>query len=458
MVPVRGHWRPPPLEVTTLSEDALLDTIGEVERSLAWAAAVRSELIAEYASRVVTEPTSMAEDREMEWHREALAAVCRTSSYEAHVRCDTALALRDRLPAAADALRRGSLPWAQAVALARESQELDPVTSAVVERVVLADPRAVSVSQVARATRAAVQQLRPADADDQARTALERRSLQFWAPADGLVTVHGELPVDAAAQLAAALEPHTARAGPDDHRTADQRRADALIALATGDHPHRARVQLLVHTDPVLGLSAGQIDGEPVAPNTTRRLTCDAEITTHLIDPTGRVHPTHPTDPTGRIHPARQVDLGGRVGPGDEQRRTPDTAVRRRLHIRDQHCRFPGCPTRATRCHAHHIRHWADGGPTTDDNLILLCSRHHHTAHEGGWHLTGPADDPTWTDPGGRRYHRPPATAQLPPWPHDPPLLWHPDPPRPHPGESRRSLRTEQHPTAARPPDDSPPF
>ena len=36
---------------------------------------------------------------------------------------------------------------------------------------------------------------------------------------------------------------------------------------------------------------------------------------------------------------------------------------------------------------AHHLEHWADGGATALDNLVLLCRRHHRKVHEGGWRL-----------------------------------------------------------------------
>ncbi|MHB8295574.1 MAG: HNH endonuclease signature motif containing protein [Acidimicrobiales bacterium] len=59
--------------------------------------------------------------------------------------------------------------------------------------------------------------------------------------------------------------------------------------------------------------------------------------------------------------------------------------MRRALARRDGHCCYPGCEIRRTE--GHHIRHWADGGPTSLDNLASLCSRHHHRHHEGGYRI-----------------------------------------------------------------------
>jgi hypothetical protein len=65
--------------------------------------------------------------------------------------------------------------------------------------------------------------------------------------------------------------------------------------------------------------------------------------------------------------------------------RTIPPALRRALQHRDHGCRFPGCEVRFGQ--GHHIRHWAQGGPTTLSNLALLCRRHHRSVHEEGYQV-----------------------------------------------------------------------
>ncbi|ORV69254.1 HNH endonuclease signature motif containing protein [Mycobacterium gastri] len=75
--------------------------------------------------------------------------------------------------------------------------------------------------------------------------------------------------------------------------------------------------------------------------------------------------------------------------------------LRRALEHRDRTCVVPGCG--ATRgLHAHHVRHWEDGGATELDNLVLLCPYHHRSHHRGVITITGPAANPTVTDDCGR--------------------------------------------------------
>ena len=75
--------------------------------------------------------------------------------------------------------------------------------------------------------------------------------------------------------------------------------------------------------------------------------------------------------------------------------------LRRALEHRQPMCAVPGCG--ATRgLHAHHIRHWEDGGPTELANLVLVCPYHHRLHHRGAITITGPADALTVTDDTGR--------------------------------------------------------
>jgi hypothetical protein len=74
--------------------------------------------------------------------------------------------------------------------------------------------------------------------------------------------------------------------------------------------------------------------------------------------------------------------------------------LRRALEYRHPTCAVPGCG--ATRgLHAHHIRHWEDGGPTELFNLVLVCPYHHRLHHRGVITITGPADRLTVTDSAG---------------------------------------------------------
>jgi hypothetical protein len=53
-------------------------------------------------------------------------------------------------------------------------------------------------------------------------------------------------------------------------------------------------------------------------------------------------------------------------------------------------------------CAIHHIRWYRNGGHTDIDDLLPVCSKHHHLVHEGGWHLAlDPRRNLTITFPDG---------------------------------------------------------
>ena len=57
-------------------------------------------------------------------------------------------------------------------------------------------------------------------------------------------------------------------------------------------------------------------------------------------------------------------------------------AQRKALRVRDRRCRARGCTIPATWCEAHHLKPWALGGATDLADGVLLCSFHHHRAHD----------------------------------------------------------------------------
>ncbi len=72
--------------------------------------------------------------------------------------------------------------------------------------------------------------------------------------------------------------------------------------------------------------------------------------------------------------PSHVLDLGRASRPF-----TP--AQVKALWLRDGSCTIPGCGMPAQWADAHHIRHWADGGPSDLGNATLLCGYHHWWVH-----------------------------------------------------------------------------
>jgi hypothetical protein len=104
-------------------------------------------------------------------------------------------------------------------------------------------------------------------------------------------------------------------------------------------------------------------DGTPVHPTTLQTLLCDREF-------------------------ARVVRAGSIiVDYGRSVKAVPDSLRRVVIH-RDHHCRFGDCDRPPQWCETHHHKPWSEGGTTELNNLVLLCSRHHHLLHTPGWHST----------------------------------------------------------------------
>ncbi len=148
-------------------------------------------------------------------------------------------------------------------------------------------------------------------------------------------------------------------------RTIEQRRADAFVELVTtgtiGGQAPAVDLEVTVDAETLVADADGacSIAGKyPISAETARRLGCDAALTAMVTGPNGEV-----------------LDVGRR-------QRTIPRRLRRALQRRDRGCVVDGCP-RDGHLHAHHVVFWSQGGPTSLDNLVLLCSFHHRLVHQG---------------------------------------------------------------------------
>jgi hypothetical protein len=125
----------------------------------------------------------------------------------------------------------------------------------------------------------------------------------------------------------------------------------------------------------------GSDEPVPLPPQTVRRIMCDAEITPVVVQRLSVLDRSTCTNELSVLlaQAAVTVLYVGRA------ERTVSPRLRRAVEARDRHCVFPGCRAHPRRCQAHHVEEWDIGGRTDLDNLALLCVRHHHAVHEGGW-------------------------------------------------------------------------
>jgi Domain of unknown function (DUF222)/HNH endonuclease len=207
----------------------------------------------------------------------------------------------------------------------------------------------------------------------------------------------GALPAEQGAVVAKAIErvadglkdaPHEEipdMLPPERAETLPQRRADALVLMASqeiSDDFDADRATVIVQA-PLHTLVGDEgfcelEDGARLHPETARRLTCDSRLQTIIEDGKGEA-----------------------IGVGRTTQAVPPW-LKRLVKNRDRCCTFPGCNDRRY-TEAHHVWHWALGGPTDLDNLILVCGFHHKAVHEYGWSVNRRADGAVeWFRPSGR--------------------------------------------------------
>ncbi|MGE2818210.1 HNH endonuclease signature motif containing protein, partial [Mycobacterium heidelbergense] len=202
------------------------------------------------------------------------------------------------------------------------------------------------------------------------------------------------LPHDDAAKFDAALHSHLdaliaqwKHDRDNDERVCDQgpplpNTADAFLRLVeTGwdsevaRRPHGQHTTVVMHLDIEARIAALHL-GPLLSQSDRRYLSCDASCEVWF-------------------------ERDGQVIGAGRSTRLINRRLRRALEHRHPSCAVPGCG--ATRgLHAHHLRHWEDGGPTELANLVLVCPYHHRLHHRGIITITGPAHALHVSDSAGR--------------------------------------------------------
>jgi hypothetical protein len=345
-----------------------------------------------------------------------------------YVVCD-AEALDVRLPKVAALLAEGRTDWRTVRLIIRRSElvtdeqliaRLDESLSARISAW-----QGWSRQRVVNAVDAAVRAIDPDAARERRQAADDERHIEITALDNGMADVSGTVAAAAAAALDRRLAQLATQVCAGDPRTWDQRRADAVGALAQGrglacacgkpECPSRAGedseragggvavvINVVATEATVRGDSdrPGYLEGYGVIDAEQVRELAAAAASLRVVDPVASA--------------------------AAALRYQPSAALERAVRCRDLTCRFPGCHRPAVHCDIDHsipFNHAdpAAGGPTVLGNLKCLCRLHHRLKTFGGWRDVQLADGTVvWTSPSGRRYRTSPAGLDLFPPPRGP--------------------------------------
>ena len=372
----------------------LVEGVQELQRLKAAAVALEAELLAELDVRDTAK-------RELGWGSTAdwYAHLAGTTRRQGKRTVEHARLLTGVRAATLEALAGGTVSPDQAGVIVSALERL-PMAEHVRrrgERVLVEEAGRLNATDLHSAGRHLARVVDPDGEERRAERELDREERgahlhRFLSVSDdgcGGIRVRGRGSVEDGAVLRAALLPLT-KPVPDvdpvtcaeqpDPRDHGARTWDALVGLAqhaldtdlpSAGHGARPRVAVTVDAGTLTGSGDGMgttEDGLDLAGSTIRRLACDSDVVRVLLGAEGCV-----------------LDVG-------RTRRLVTPPIWTALVARDHHCAFPGCTRPPVMCHAHHIRHWADGGATSLDNLVLLCGHHHRTVHHSPWQVRLAAD------------------------------------------------------------------
>ncbi len=227
-----------------------------------------------------------------------------------------------------------------------------------------------------RRVRAAARRAQRDEGLSEAVAARERSEFTHWFdPVSGMGKFRGQLDPERYEMLHTAIDREVsalAAAADGPTKRNEHLAATALIGLVTGSgRSGRSGVPAItvvvdertargvMHDDSI----RQTVNGHDVPPETVQRMACDATLRRVVLDGQGV-----------------PIDVGRRYRTATEAQWAAIKAVY-------ASCAWDGCDRPITWCQMHHIHEWEHGGPTDLNNLVPLCSRHHHQVHEGKWSL-----------------------------------------------------------------------
>jgi hypothetical protein len=328
-------------------------------------------------------------DKQRGWASQALSAVswlrrkCGLSASTASQRLKMARVLPE-LPTPEKALAAGDIGFQQASVIARSAEDMGLEITQTAEPILIeAAQSGMDPTQLRWITRRLHHCIDPDGALDEANRDHERRYLHLSQSYENVWFIDGRLDPEGGAALKTALDALTPPIA-GDTRSGSERMADALVELSmrqlqsdtlpdvAGQRPHLSVIVSAETLRRDRGTPSADLEWSgPVVAELSRRLACDATKTVITVDPTGI-----------------PIDVGRAT-------RVISPALRRALVLRDRGCAFPDCDRPPAWCDGHHIKHWADGGATDLNNLVLLCRPHHRVVHEGGWPIALEVVTPT---------------------------------------------------------------
>ena len=287
----------------------------------------------------------------------------KVSSRQATAEVELAASLASEFPATLDALRSGEITPGHARVIARVGADPDHAD----EAALLEMARGYPVDLFSRMTR---QYMSPGTSSEERNRQCQNRWASLVQDPDGSWRLSAYFDHDTGKRVSISLNQmvRNYRNSQRSHQqvSSQQRRADALANLITGEGPHhRPKTTLLIIADyDTVTRELRDLrydDGVPVPADQIARLAAGAKILPAIFDTDG--------DPLWLGRAQRDASAGQRIA----------------LTARDGGC--INCASPAEGTEPHHIEWFSRGGPTDIDNLALLCERCHHLIHDDNWQL-----------------------------------------------------------------------